>query len=129
MNRLVLALPIVIGMSVGAGAALAQPKVSNGTLTDDSGRTLYTFDKDAAGKSSCTGNCEKLWPPFTATSAATASGGSSATTSRDYTMIQREDGMKQWAYKGKPLYLFSKDQKPGDKSGDGFNNSWHVAKP
>jgi len=42
----------------------------------------------------------------------------------------RDDGSKQWAYKGRPLYHWVKDAKPGDMTGDGFlNNSWHVAKP
>ena len=35
---------------------------------------------------------------------------------------------KQWAYKGKPVYLWSKDTKPGDTTGDNFNNVWHVVK-
>jgi predicted lipoprotein with Yx(FWY)xxD motif len=36
----------------------------------------------------------------------------------------------QWAYKGKPLYTFAKDTKPGDTTGDGFlNGAWHIAKP
>ena len=129
MNRLMLALPIMIGLGLGAGNALAQAKVSDGVLTDQKGMTLYTFDKDAPGKSACTGNCEKLWPPFMAGSSDMASGGSSARPSGDYTVIERADGTKQWAYKGKPLYLFSKDQKAGDKSGDGVNNVWHIAKP
>jgi predicted lipoprotein with Yx(FWY)xxD motif len=49
--------------------------------------------------------------------------------SGDYTVITRDDGGKQWAYKGKPLYLWIKDSKPGDKTGDGFNNAWRVARP
>ena len=40
----------------------------------------------------------------------------------------RDDGGKQWAYKGKPLYTWSKDAKAGDKTGDDVNNIWHVAK-
>jgi predicted lipoprotein with Yx(FWY)xxD motif len=46
--------------------------------------------------------------------------------SSDWTVITREDGSKQWAYKGKPLYLWIKDQKPGDKTGDGVNKVWHI---
>jgi predicted lipoprotein with Yx(FWY)xxD motif len=30
---------------------------------------------------------------------------------------------------GKSLYLWIKDQKAGDKTGDGFNKVWHVAQP
>ena len=48
--------------------------------------------------------------------------------SDNYTIIARDDGSKQWAYKGKPLYTFAKDQKAGDMTGDGFNGVWHVVK-
>jgi predicted lipoprotein with Yx(FWY)xxD motif len=82
--------------------------------------TLYTFDKDAGGKSACNGPCAGNWPPFTA--------GSDAKSSGEWSIIARDDGSKQWAYKGKPLYLWSKDQKPGDMTGDGFNGIWHVVK-
>ena len=44
-------------------------------------------------------------------------------------VITRDDGKKQWAYKGKPLYYWIKDQKPGDRSGDGFSNVWRTARP
>ena len=44
-------------------------------------------------------------------------------------MLFRDDGGKQWAYKGKPLYVYSKDAKPGDVTGDGFNNVWRIAAP
>jgi predicted lipoprotein with Yx(FWY)xxD motif len=27
------------------------------------------------------------------------------------------------------VYYWVKDQKPGDKTGDGVNNVWHTAKP
>ena len=91
------------------------------TLVDAKGMTLYTFDKDTAGKSACNGGCATNWPPFTATGVS-ASG--------DWTVVTRDDGTQQWAYKGKPLYTWSKDTKPGDTTGDGFlNNQWHVAHP
>ena len=100
-------------------SAQAPVKVSGNMLTNDAGMTLYTFDKDAGGKSACNGPCATNWPPFMA-----AAG---AKTDADWTIITRDDGGKQWAYKGKPLYLWAKDAKPGDKTGDGFNNVWHVA--
>jgi predicted lipoprotein with Yx(FWY)xxD motif len=43
-------------------------------------------------------------------------------------VIVRDDGSRQWAYKGKPLYLWVKDHKPGDTTGDGFRGVWHVAR-
>jgi len=85
--------------------------------------TLYVFDKDVpgSGKSACNGECAQKWPPLTAAATDKPSG--------DYTMITRDDGSMQWTYKGKPLYRWSKDQKPGDTTGDGVNNVWHAAKP
>jgi predicted lipoprotein with Yx(FWY)xxD motif len=44
-------------------------------------------------------------------------------------VITRDDGTKQWAYKGKPLYYFSMDKAAGDKAGDGRGMVWHVATP
>lgn len=103
--------------------AQAPARTSDGVLTNAAGMTLYTFDKDAAGsgKSACNGPCAANWPPLAASADARAAG--------DYTVITRDDGAKQWAYKGKPLYLWVKDQKAGDKTGDGVNNVWRLAKP
>jgi len=90
-------------------------------LVDAKGMTLYTFDRDAAGKSNCNGQCAQNWPPLMAAAGATASG--------EWSVITRDDGSRQWAYKGKPLYLWVRDTKPGEVTGDGVNNVWHVAKP
>ena len=97
--------------------------VSAGVLTGPGGMTLYTFDKDTAGsgKSVCNGPCATNWPPLAAAADAAPAG--------DYSVITRDDGSKQWALKGKPLYYWAKDQKPGDKTGDGFNGVWKVATP
>ena len=105
-----------------AADAPAGVMASNGMLTGPNGMTLYTFDKDAAGsgKSVCNGPCATNWPPLM-TSGAAASG--------DYSVVTRDDGGKQVAYKGKPLYYWVKDTKPGDKTGDGFNGVWHTATP
>jgi len=43
--------------------------------------------------------------------------------------VTRPDGSKQWAFKGKPLYKWSKDEEPGDTTGDGVNKVWHAARP
>jgi predicted lipoprotein with Yx(FWY)xxD motif len=90
-------------------------------LVDQKGMTLYVFDKDAGGKSTCNGQCATNWPPLAATADAKASG--------DWTIVTRDDGTKQWAYKGKPLYTWAKDTKAGDVTGDGVNNVWHIAQP
>lgn len=85
--------------------------------------SLYTFDRDptGGGKSVCNGPCATNWPPLMAEASSLPMG--------DWSVITRDDGSKQWAFKGKPLYFWGKDQKPGDRTGDGFNNVWHLARP
>ncbi len=98
-------------------------KVADGVLVGPNGMTLYTFDRDVtgSGKSVCNGPCATNWPPLMAAETDKASG--------DYTIITRDDGKKQWAMKGKPLYYWVKDTKAGDKTGDGVQNVWHIVKP
>lgn len=96
-------------------------KVANGALVDGRGMSLYTYDKDSGGKSACVAGCAKNWPPLSATAADRAAG--------DYTIITRDDGSLQWAYKGRPLYTWIKDTKPGDRTGDGWNKVWSLARP
>lgn len=102
-------------------AAPAAPQVE--VLTDGNGMTLYTFDRDVAGsgKSVCNGPCAAAWPPQPAGEDSTAFG--------QYTIVARDDGTKQWAYKGKPLYRYAKDTKRGDRTGDNVNNVWRIATP
>ncbi|MCE1235177.1 MAG: hypothetical protein LWW93_02350 [Hyphomicrobiales bacterium] len=91
-------------------------------LVDAKGMSLYTFAKDADGKSMCNGQCATNWPPLAASADAKAMG--------DWSVVTRDDGGKQWAYKGKPLYAWVKDAKPGDATGDGFlNGAWSLARP
>ena len=103
--------------------ASAPAKTMNGMLVGSNQMTLYTFDKDAAGsgKSVCNGPCATNWPPLMASDGDQASG--------DFSVITRDDGKKQWALKGKPLYFWVKDSKPGDTTGDGVNGAWRIAKP
>jgi predicted lipoprotein with Yx(FWY)xxD motif len=91
-------------------------------LTDEKGMTLYVFDRDSHGKSACNGPCAGNWPPLKATT--------SSSPTDEYTVITRDDGSKQWAYKGRPLYTWHNDKTPGDITGDGFlNGAWHIARP
>ena len=109
-----------------AGVGQPEHKIADTSLgkvlaTKD-GMTLYTFDNDKeAGKSACNGPCATNWPPLMAKADAEATG--------KWTVITRNDGTKQWAYGGKPLYGWIRDQKAGDTTGEGFNNVWKVARP
>jgi len=91
------------------------------TLATAAGMTLYTFGSDTvAGKSVCNARCATTWPAAAAPADAQPMG--------DWTIITRDDGTKQWAYKGHPLYTFMNDAKPGDVMGNG-RGKWTVAKP
>ncbi len=89
-----------------------------GMLVNTAGMTVYTYDKDTAnsGKSACVAACARNWPPVMA----------EGTPAAPYSVVTREDGGKQLAHQGKPLYTFVKDKKAGDKTGDGVGGAWHV---
>ena len=119
MNRIVSKTSLIAALIVVAGLAHANPTIEkNGILTSKEGRTLYTFDKDAAGKSNCAGACLTAWPAFAVANPAAADA--------DFTIIKRDDGGMQWAFKGKPLYFFAGDAQPDDKNGDKSGGVWHV---
>jgi len=104
------------------GAASEPAKMANTASgkvwIDAKGMTLYTFERDVGGKSYCNDNCAVAWPPYRSNDDGRASG--------DWSIIARNDGSQQWAYKGKPLYLYTKDDKPGDAVGNGVDG-FHTA--
>ncbi|MFG1400336.1 COG4315 family predicted lipoprotein [Xanthobacter sediminis] len=105
-----------------AEPAMIMETAKGKTLADASGMTLYVFSRDMPGKSACTGPCAAAWPPLKA--------GMDAKPMGPWSVVTRDDGSTQWAYKGKPLYHFGKDMKPGDMSGDGaLDGAWSMARP
>jgi predicted lipoprotein with Yx(FWY)xxD motif len=90
--------------------------------------TVYMFEGDKGGASSCSGACASVWPPVTTAGAPVVHGAASA----DLGTITRADGTKQVTYKGHPLYFFAKDKDSGDAYGQGvhgFGSDWYVLKP
>jgi predicted lipoprotein with Yx(FWY)xxD motif len=125
-KTLLLALSVLTMTTAISAAQNAPTKMGDSSkgkvLTDEKGMTLYVFDKDSDGKSTCNGPCAGNWPPLRATTTSSPADG--------YTVITRDDGSKQWAYKGRPLYAWHNDKMPGDITGDGFlNGAWHIARP
>jgi len=122
MRRMISLSAAFVALSIGA--SFAQPMTSDTSMgkvyTDEKGMTLYTFDKDEANKSNCYDECAKNWPPYLAAADAKAEG--------EWTLVDRTDGTKQWAYEGKPVYLWVKDTKPGDVTGDMVGEVWHAVK-
>ena len=102
---------LAAGIAFAGEPASPAPTAKNGMFVTAKGMTLYTFDKDEAGKSNCYDKCATNWPPLKAEADAKAEG--------DWTVVDRTDGTRMWAYEGHPLYTFVKDTKAGDTTGEG----------
>lgn len=117
-------LALALGLAL-AGPALAETALMTADtpagkiLTDAKGMTLYTFDNDKDGTSSCYDGCATNWPPAIAPANAKADD--------DFGLTERKDGQMQWTYYGMPLYSWIQDMQPGDMTGDGMNDVWHAA--
>jgi predicted lipoprotein with Yx(FWY)xxD motif len=85
---------------------ISQPIVLFLRPGDDKGHTLFTYEKDAAGVSKCDSECSKEFVPFAAATNAKVGG--------DWSLVRRKDGARQLAYQGQPLYVWSKEQNPGE---------------
>jgi len=96
-------------------------------MTDEYGMTLYYSLNDAPGNgiSNCLGDCSSLWPPFYTDLIRVPS----VLSTSSFDTTSRIDGSYQTAYKGWPLYRYSKDEKPGDTNGDGEKGIWFVVDP
>ncbi|NTS77224.1 hypothetical protein HR060_10150 [Catenovulum sp. SM1970] len=92
-------------------------------IVTESGLSLYVLANDTVGSSNCTttASCTTFWPPLLA--------GDGAEATSDMTIIVRDDGTQQWAYRGQALYTFQSDSSQGDISGDAVDGIWHLARP
>jgi predicted lipoprotein with Yx(FWY)xxD motif len=75
-------------------------------IGDAVGKPVYTFDQDEAGRPTCVGECAKDFVPFPAPKGAVAYS--------DWSIINRDDGVRQWAYQGKPLYYYTGTDPEGE---------------
>jgi predicted lipoprotein with Yx(FWY)xxD motif len=109
------------GVKAPPGIGLAKTALGQ-TLVQSKGLTIYYYDLDqiSPGESSCSGDCAAAWPPLAAPPDSQPVG--------EWKTIKRDDGSRQWAYQGKPMYQFAGDSKPGDTHGDGMQRFWHAAK-
>ena len=115
-----------------AGIALAEDTIGvqvkkklgiGNYLADGKGMTLYTFSKDKSGKSACTGECLTQWPVFYVKPELVVEGCEQS----DFGSFVRDDGAEQTTYKGKPLYYYVKDEKPGQTNGHEAAKGWKAA--
>jgi len=118
---------IFAGIALAEDAIGVQVKKKLGVgnyLADGKGMTLYTFSKDKSGKSACTGECLTQWPVFYVNPELVVEGCEQS----DFGSFTRDDGAEQTTYKGKPLYYYVKDEKPGQTNGHEAAKGWTAAK-
>ena len=82
-----------------------------------SGLRLYTSEADPVGQSACYDGCASAWPPVVAPDDADTIG--------EWTVLERDDGVRQWMLRGKPVYVRYHDA-PSVPTGDGIQGIWHL---
>jgi predicted lipoprotein with Yx(FWY)xxD motif len=123
------------GQSPAANSAQAAPTLKMRTssygriLVDGRGLTLYAFTRDGRGPSRCYGRCATAWPPLLASGDLRAGSGVRpgllGTT-------RRRDGQRQVTYRGRPLYFYFRERRPGEifcQDVDEFGGTWLLMSP
>jgi predicted lipoprotein with Yx(FWY)xxD motif len=118
--RIVAVLASTLALAAGLAHAAEPASMRDGLLVSSNGMALYTFDMDTDGESACSGACAENWPPYAAQRDATASGA--------FSIIERRDGGRQYAYRGRPLYYWSGDDRAGEAKGEGMQGRWHAVR-
>jgi predicted lipoprotein with Yx(FWY)xxD motif len=124
---------VTVGAGAASGAGAATVKTHSSSLgkilVDAKGRTLYLFEKDKGGKSTCYGQCAKYWPPLLSNGKPTAGAGAQASL---LGTARRSNGTMQVTYAHHPLYRYVGDTHPGQTTGQGskaFGAGWYVLRP
>ena len=93
-------------------------------VVNERGYSVYTWDNDASNKSNCVGDCAQIWVPAHAPASAQPQG--------DWSIVQRAPGVRQWAFRKKPVYSFTEDtQRESLNGGDvpGWHNVYTTKAP
>jgi predicted lipoprotein with Yx(FWY)xxD motif len=102
------------------------PTLHEKVLVNRKGLTLYSLSVERRGRFICTDqSCLSLWAPLVVPKGTTPTGALHLGT------VRRPDGRTQVSYRGRPVYTFTQDRKPGDVKGNGFKDVgvWRPASP
>jgi predicted lipoprotein with Yx(FWY)xxD motif len=115
--------------SGSAAISVASAGDAGKVLVNSGGFTLYYFENDKGGDSSCYGTCASAWPPLATSGTPRATGGAQ---SAQLGTTERKDGTVQVTYAGWPLYTYAADKRPGEDNGtdvDSFGAPWYPLHP
>jgi predicted lipoprotein with Yx(FWY)xxD motif len=121
---------IAAGKPTARAATVMTARTGVGRIVvDGRGLSLYLFEKDARGRSACSGACAAYWPPLLAHGKTIAIKGAMPSLLGS---IRRADGTRQVTYAGHPLYFYAGDTSRGQTSGQGltdFGAPWYALTP
>jgi len=109
-----------VSLTVSTLAAAGPTMEKDGMLRDGSGKTRMCLPKTRSARATVLAPAVRPGPPFWPSREAQPNG--------DLTLVVRDDGSKQWALKGQPLYYFVGDATAGDAKGDGMGGTWRVVR-
>ncbi len=118
LNRIAQTAALVAFSALAAQAQTAETPEKPDMMSIADGMSLYYSDKDVDGVSTCYGDCADKWMPFL--------GKADDKQEEGWTQVARNDGMMQWAYEGKPVYLYEGDKAKGDITGLSLDGTWHT---
>ena len=96
----------------------ASEMLVGGTNSSRPGLTLYVFDSDlGTSGSTCNDGCATTWPPVVVDDA-------EVNNIPGLSLIDRDDGSSQAAFKGRPLYFYANDTAAGEANGQAVNGAW-----
>jgi predicted lipoprotein with Yx(FWY)xxD motif len=128
-------LAMALALSAATGVYAKQPSkvvvkeaentaLGQTVLTTTKGRTLYSLSVETHGRFVCTGSCLASWKPLLVPPTVVPKGPVKLGT------VHRPNGRTQVTFKGRPLYSFNGDVKPGEANGEDLKDvgTWHAAK-
>ncbi|WP_442480836.1 SCO0930 family lipoprotein [Streptomyces kutzneri] len=110
----------------GKLSVVKDPKLGD-HIVDGKGMTVYRFKPDTQWPmtSKCVGDCLAKWPVVAPVEKAQDKG----IVEKNYTVLNRPDGLKQQSVDCWPVYTFTGDKKPGDVNGQGVGGTWYAVSP
>jgi len=116
-------LPIGPAPKVPPGFAVKSTRKGR-LLTTDKNESVYAFEGDSATRTACRDECTRTWRPLLAPALALDSG--------EWTTVERSPGVRQWVFRGQPLYDYLLDQESWSQQGSdepGWGNVYTQLAP
>ncbi|WP_406340309.1 hypothetical protein [Streptomyces sp. NBC_00648] len=102
---------------------VVQPVIGS-IIVDSNGRTLYqNSDFSRGGRSVCDANCRQSWTPVPAIDRSRVQN----IDLRLVADVQLDDGSRQLAINGHPMFWFNRDRTSGDIGGQGRDGFWALS--